>query len=176
MNRTEIITRADGPATAELAPGVAVCVMATGSMGAVGVTTSLATFAASAELPYHQHAFSEVIVVVSGEALVLLRDGDTYCIHLMRCTFPLVHRMLFAIRRQTATLCCIRRSLRPLLPAKQLQTRLPSKTVVRQPNRLPKVWFDLQRLRFMNWHLRRIFVICSLDDSDPGACVAATVF
>jgi quercetin dioxygenase-like cupin family protein len=71
MNRTEIITRADGPVTAELAPGVTVRVMATGSMGAVGVTTSLATFAASAELPYHQHSFGEALVLVEGRRYVL---------------------------------------------------------------------------------------------------------
>lgn len=86
MSRTEIITRADGPATAELAPGVDVRIMATGSMGAVGVTTSLATFGAGSELPYHQHPFSEVIVVISGEALVMV-EGRRYTL----CPFDAVH-------------------------------------------------------------------------------------
>lgn len=77
MSRMEVITLADGPATAELAPGVESRVLATGSLGAVGLTTSLATFRPAAELPYHLHPFSEVIVVLSGEALVQI-EGRRY--------------------------------------------------------------------------------------------------
>lgn len=70
MNRKEVITQASGPPTGELAPGVELRVLATGSLGAKGLTTALATFRPGAELPYHQHTFSEVIVVLEGEALV----------------------------------------------------------------------------------------------------------
>jgi quercetin dioxygenase-like cupin family protein len=68
MNRLESILRPDGPPTALLAPGVELRVLATGSLGARGLTTSLATFHPTAELAYHRHPFSEVIVVLSGEA------------------------------------------------------------------------------------------------------------
>jgi quercetin dioxygenase-like cupin family protein len=77
MRRLESITRADGPATAVLAPGVEVRDLATGSMGALGLTTSLATFQAGATLPFHRHPFSEVIVVVAGEASVQI-EGRRY--------------------------------------------------------------------------------------------------
>lgn len=77
MNRTETVTPANGPPTAELAPGVAVRVLATGSLGAVGLTTALATFHPGAELSYHLHPFSEAIIVLSGEALVLV-EGRRY--------------------------------------------------------------------------------------------------
>lgn len=70
MNRIEVITRADGPPSGELAPGVELRVLATGALGAQGLTTALAEFHPGAELPYHRHTFSEVIVVVSGEAFV----------------------------------------------------------------------------------------------------------
>ena len=69
MNRTEVITLTDGPPTGELAPGVELRALATGALGAKGLTTALATFHPSAELPYHRHTFSEVIVVLSGEAI-----------------------------------------------------------------------------------------------------------
>src|SRR5262245_14854965 len=51
MSRTEVITRPDGPPTAELAPGVALHLLATGSLGAEGLTTALATFRSLARLP-----------------------------------------------------------------------------------------------------------------------------
>ncbi len=66
MSRMELITRIEGPPTVELAPGVGVHVLASGSLGVVGLTTSLAVFRPGVKLPYHQHPFSEVIVVVSG--------------------------------------------------------------------------------------------------------------
>lgn len=77
MNRIEVITRADGPPSGELATGVELRVLATGSLGAQGLTTALATFHPGAELPYHRHTFSEVIVVVSGEAFVSV-EGRRY--------------------------------------------------------------------------------------------------
>lgn len=77
MSRREVITRMDGPATAELAPGTELRVLATGSLGAVGLTTALATFQPRAELPYHRHPFSEVIIALSGEALVQI-EGRRY--------------------------------------------------------------------------------------------------
>lgn len=77
MSRTEILTRADGPDTAELAPGVEVRLLATGTLGAVGLTTSLADFRPGAGLTHHLHPFSEVIVVLSGEAVVQV-EGRRY--------------------------------------------------------------------------------------------------
>lgn len=77
MNRMEFITQPNGPPTAELAPGVVVRMLATGSMGAVGLTTALATFRPGAKMPYHLHPFSEVIVVLSGMARVQI-EGRRY--------------------------------------------------------------------------------------------------
>src|SRR5262245_22213646 len=77
MSRVESITRPAGPLTSLLAPGVELRVLATGSLGARGVTTSLATFHAAAELAYHRHPFSEVIVVLEGEAFVSI-EGRRY--------------------------------------------------------------------------------------------------
>lgn len=76
MDRLEIITAADGPAV-ELAPGVEVRMLATGSMGALGLTTALASVRPGAELPLHTHPFSEVIVVVEGEAVIRI-EGRRY--------------------------------------------------------------------------------------------------
>ena len=70
MNRVESVTRPNGPTTALLAPGVELRVLATGTLGARGLTTSLATFHPAADLAYHRHSFSEVIVVLDGEALI----------------------------------------------------------------------------------------------------------
>ena len=77
MSRLESITRTDGPPTALLAPGVELRVLATGSLGARGVTTSLATFHPAAELTHHRHPCSEVIVVLSGEAFLSV-EGRRY--------------------------------------------------------------------------------------------------
>jgi mannose-6-phosphate isomerase-like protein (cupin superfamily) len=74
MSRTEIITRIEGPPTGELAPGVELRVLATGSMGARGLTTCLAKLRPAAELPYHRHPCSEVMIVVEGEALACVRS------------------------------------------------------------------------------------------------------
>jgi len=77
MERTEIITQADGPPTLVLAPGMEVRMLATGDMGAVGVTTALASFQPGARLPYHVHPTGEVITVVQGEARVYV-EGRRY--------------------------------------------------------------------------------------------------
>jgi len=77
MNRMEFITRTNGPATMELAPGVLVHMLATGSLGAVGLTTAMATFRPGAKVSYHLHPFSEVIVVLSGMALIHV-EGRRY--------------------------------------------------------------------------------------------------
>ncbi len=77
MNRTEFLTRGDCPFSGELAPGVDVRLLASGSLGAQGLTTALAHFRAGAELPYHLHPFSEAIVVVEGQAAVLV-EGRRY--------------------------------------------------------------------------------------------------
>jgi quercetin dioxygenase-like cupin family protein len=78
MNRVESLTRPDGTPTALLAPGVELRILATGSLGARGLTTSLATFHAAAELAYHRHPCSEVIVVLSGKADLSV-EGRRYC-------------------------------------------------------------------------------------------------
>ncbi len=80
MSRTEILTRADGPPTFDLALGVAVRVMATGSLGAVGLTTSLVEFCPGAVLTHHFHPFSEVIVALSGQAIVQV-ENRRYRLH-----------------------------------------------------------------------------------------------
>lgn len=66
MSRTETLTRNEGPPPDELAPGVGLRVLGTGSLGVRGMSTALATFRPGATLPYHRHPFSEVVVVVAG--------------------------------------------------------------------------------------------------------------
>jgi quercetin dioxygenase-like cupin family protein len=73
MNRLEVLTRVTHPFSEELAPGVGLRVLASGALGAQGLTTALASFRPGAELPYHKHPFSEVIVVLEGEATVLVQ-------------------------------------------------------------------------------------------------------
>lgn len=77
MNRTEILTRGDCPISAELAPNVALRLLASGTLGARGLTTAMASFGPSAELPYHCHPFSEAIVVLSGDVAVVV-EGRQY--------------------------------------------------------------------------------------------------
>jgi putative monooxygenase len=77
MNRTEVITAGDGPVTGELAPGVELRIFATGKTGAQGLTTGTATFRPGADLPYHRHPMSEVIVVLGGQAQVFV-EGRRY--------------------------------------------------------------------------------------------------
>ena len=77
MSRTEVLTRGNGPPSFELAPGVSVRVLASGSLGAQRLTTALARFQAGAELPYHTHPFSEVVVLLEGRAAMLV-EGRLY--------------------------------------------------------------------------------------------------
>lgn len=55
--------------------------------GATAFSTGTATFKPESELPYHTHGFSEVVVILSGEAIVAV-EGRTYrltpydCIHI----------------------------------------------------------------------------------------------
>jgi quercetin dioxygenase-like cupin family protein len=79
MNRLEVITRTSGPPTGELAPGVELRMLATGSMGARGLSTALARFRPGAVLPYHKHPFSEVVVVLSG-TVHLVVEGRQYAL------------------------------------------------------------------------------------------------
>jgi quercetin dioxygenase-like cupin family protein len=72
MNRMEVLTHGDRAASDVLAPGVNLYVLATGSMGARGLTTALARFETGARLPYHTHPCSEALVVLSGIATVLV--------------------------------------------------------------------------------------------------------
>ena len=54
--------------------------------GATALSTGTATFEPESELPYHIHAFSEVVIILNGEAMVAV-EGRTYrlaphdCIH-----------------------------------------------------------------------------------------------
>ncbi|MDB5309453.1 MAG: hypothetical protein JWO38_3655 [Gemmataceae bacterium] len=68
MRRTEFLTRGSDSGRGELAPGVGLHVLASGSSGARGLTTALVRFSSGAELPYHRHPFSEVVVVLEGRA------------------------------------------------------------------------------------------------------------
>jgi quercetin dioxygenase-like cupin family protein len=77
MSRLEVLTRNDGPPPDELAPGVGLRVLGSGSLGVKGLTTALASFRPGATLPYHRHPFSEVIVVLEGEAHVAV-EGRRY--------------------------------------------------------------------------------------------------
>ncbi len=75
--RIETIIRGDCPPACELAPGVELRVFASGQSGARGLTTGTATFRAGAALPHHTHPVSEVIVVLAGQAQVLV-EGRRY--------------------------------------------------------------------------------------------------
>src|SRR5262245_42748583 len=77
MNRLEVVTRGDGPFSDQLAPGVGVRILASGALGARGLTTALACFQPGAQLPYYRHPCSEVIVVLEGQAAVLV-EGRRY--------------------------------------------------------------------------------------------------
>jgi quercetin dioxygenase-like cupin family protein len=77
MSRTEVLTRGSGPPSFELAPGVSVRVLASGSLGAQGLTTGLARFRPGAELPYHTHPCSEVVVLLEGRTAMLV-EGRLY--------------------------------------------------------------------------------------------------
>ncbi len=77
MNRTEVLTRVVFPFADELAPGVGLGLLASGSLGARGLTTALARFQPGARLPYHTHPFSEAIVVLSGLAQIAV-EGRRY--------------------------------------------------------------------------------------------------
>jgi quercetin dioxygenase-like cupin family protein len=68
LGRIESLTRGDGPASFEPAPGVGIHLLATGETGAIGLTTALARFRPAAMLPYHTHPISEVVVVLEGQA------------------------------------------------------------------------------------------------------------
>jgi putative monooxygenase len=79
MNRTEIITLPASAPVVTLAPGVEVCMLASGAHGARGVTTALATFGPGAVLPSHRHPFSEVIILLEGQATVCI-EGRCYAL------------------------------------------------------------------------------------------------
>lgn len=77
MNRLEVLTRADRAPSIELAPGVQIRLLATGSLGARGLTTALARFDPGVALPYHTHPCSEAIVVLEGQPEILA-EGRRY--------------------------------------------------------------------------------------------------
>src|SRR4051812_11631589 len=77
MQRTEFITRGDGPVRVELAPGVELRVFADARLGSRGLCTGTAIFRPGAELPYHRHPCSEAVTVVRGAASFAI-EGRTY--------------------------------------------------------------------------------------------------
>jgi quercetin dioxygenase-like cupin family protein len=58
--------------------------LATGSMGAEGLSTALASFHPGTRIPYHTHPTSEVITVVAGEARVFV-EGRRYRLRPFDC-------------------------------------------------------------------------------------------
>jgi len=77
MSRLEVLTRADRAASIALAPGVQIRLLATGSLGARGLTTALARFDPRVTLPYHTHPCSEAIVVLEARPRFLAEDDAT---------------------------------------------------------------------------------------------------
>jgi quercetin dioxygenase-like cupin family protein len=64
--------------------GVAVRIFVSKESGARGFSTGTATFRGNAELPYHVHGCSEVITLLSGEALVVV-EGRGYRLNRLDC-------------------------------------------------------------------------------------------
>lgn len=68
-------------------PGIELREFVSSECGATAFSTGTATFQPNSELPYHRHRCSEVIIILSGEAVVAV-EGRTYrlapydCIHL----------------------------------------------------------------------------------------------
>lgn len=77
MNRLESLTRVGPAPWSELAPGVQLQMLATGELGAQGLTTALANFQPGAALTYHTHPCSEVVMVLDGYADILV-EGRRY--------------------------------------------------------------------------------------------------
>jgi len=77
MSRLEMLTRSDSAPSIELAPGVQIRLLATGALGAQGLTTALARFDPGVTLAYHTHPCSEAIVVLEGQVAVLA-EGRRY--------------------------------------------------------------------------------------------------
>lgn len=74
MTRKETLT---DPATAtrlEPAKGVEIVMLATGELGAVGLTTAIAVIQPRCGLPAHTHPFSEVIIVLEGTATIVVEN------------------------------------------------------------------------------------------------------
>src|SRR5262245_42477934 len=80
MSRLESITRGDIPPSFVPTPGVGIHLMATGTTGALGITTALAKFEPGARLPYHTHPYSEVVVVLEGQAEAFV-EGRRYLLN-----------------------------------------------------------------------------------------------
>ena len=85
--RQEVIIRGEGPPTLELAPGISIREFASGRIGAIGLSTSIARLAPGAHLPYHVHPCGESVAVLKGK-LESAIEGRTYhllpfdCIHI----------------------------------------------------------------------------------------------
>jgi quercetin dioxygenase-like cupin family protein len=68
MDRSEVVTRGDGPSWEELATGVRRRFLASGTLGARGLATALTVIQPGAGLPYHTRPVSEAVVVLDGRA------------------------------------------------------------------------------------------------------------
>ncbi len=77
MDRTEFITRGDCEPAGQLGEGVQLRVFASGSLGSRRLTTCEATIQPGAAIPYHTHPTGEAIVVLRGEAAMLV-EGRRY--------------------------------------------------------------------------------------------------
>jgi len=63
---------------------VALCAFVSSECGARAISTGTATFGPGARLPYHQHEFSEAVIVLDGEALFAV-EGRCYRLQPLDC-------------------------------------------------------------------------------------------
>jgi putative monooxygenase len=80
----EHITAGNTAPASDSPPGVAIRVFVSGVYGASGLSTGTATFEPLAELPYHDHEFSEAITLLEGKGTVLV-DGRVYELGIFDC-------------------------------------------------------------------------------------------
>ncbi len=93
-DRPEVMNAVDSGPKSELARGVSFECLVGAHNRARQLTTGLVTFHAGAELPYHKHAFSESITLLSGEATVEVEGRGYRLTPLDNVTVPagLAHR------------------------------------------------------------------------------------
>jgi 2-keto-3-deoxy-L-rhamnonate aldolase RhmA/quercetin dioxygenase-like cupin family protein len=81
-DRREVMAEPGKNRAIELAPGVALDCLVGAHNGARNLTTGLVTFDPEANLPYHTHAVSESITVLSGSAVVGV-EGREYLLEML---------------------------------------------------------------------------------------------